>query len=109
MPNSSKLKRSNITEIQNFGIIAEPVTAGFGYLVIEYIEDSAILKQFARWHNFCARRYQAILSTIADTLQYAHVSHILHGNLHPGNILLVRNCALISHPCLKNCFNHLTI
>ncbi len=84
-----KLKRSNITEIQNFGIIAEPGNQqDFGYLVIEYIEESAILKQFAPGQSFAPDEIKPFLSAIADTLQYAHVSHILHGNLHPGNILL---------------------
>src|SRR6266581_1819459 len=84
-----KLKRSNITEIQNFGIIAEPGNQqDLGYLVIEYIEESAILKQFAPGKSFAPDEIKPFLSTIADTLQYAHVSHILHGNLHPGNILL---------------------
>jgi len=83
-----KLKRSNITEIQNFGIIAEPGNQpDLGYLVIEYIEDSAILKHFASGKMFAPDEIKPFLFTIADTLQYAHVSHILHGNLHPGNIL----------------------
>ena len=82
-----KLKRSNITEIQNFGIIAEPGDQqDHGYLIIEYIEDSAILQQFAAGKIFAPDEIKPLLSTIADTLQYAHVSHILHGNLHPGNI-----------------------
>src|SRR6266702_1741971 len=84
-----KLKRSNITEIQNFGIIAEPGNQqDLGYIVIEYIEESAILKQFAPGKSLAPDEIKPFLSTIADTLQYAHVSHILHGNLHPGNILL---------------------
>src|SRR5947199_7713263 len=28
------------------------------------------------------------LSPIASALHYAHVSNILHGNLHPGNLLI---------------------
>src|SRR6266581_881729 len=84
-----KLRRSNITEIQNFGIIAEPGNQqDLGYLVIQYIEESAILKQFAPGKSFAPDEIKPFLSAIADTLQYAHVSHILHGNLHPGNILL---------------------
>src|SRR5437773_10599943 len=40
-----KLKFSNITELQNFGILVEPGNQqDLGYLVIEYIEESAILK-----------------------------------------------------------------
>ena len=83
-----KLKRSNITEIQNFGIITEPGNhQGLGYLVIEYIEDSVVPNHFTSCKIFAPDAIKPFLSTIADTLQYAHVSHILHGNLHPGNIL----------------------
>src|SRR6266496_1898593 len=83
-----KLKRSNITEIRNFGIIAEPGNQqDLGYLVIEYIEDNTRRKQFASGKLFAPDEIKPFLSTIADTLQYAHVSHILHGNHHPGNIL----------------------
>ncbi len=83
-----KLKRSNITEIRNFGIIAEPgIQQDLGYLVIEYIEDNTMRKQFASGKLFAPDEIKPFLSTIADTLQYAHVSHILHGNLHPDNIL----------------------
>src|SRR6266487_6249277 len=83
-----KLKRSNVTEIRNFGIIAEPGNQqDLGYLVIEYIEDNTMHKQFASGKLFAPDEIKPFLSTIADTLQYAHVSHILHGNLHPDNIL----------------------
>jgi Rad3-related DNA helicase/serine/threonine protein kinase len=83
-----KLKRSNITEIQDFGVIAQPGNQqNLGYLAIEYIENIAILQQFAAGKSFAPNEIKPFLSTIADTLQYAHVSHILHGNLHPGNIL----------------------
>ncbi len=83
-----KLKRSNITEILNFGIITEPSNQqGLGYLVIEYIEDSTVPNHFTAGKFFAPDVIKPFLSTIADTLQYAHVSHILHGNLHPGNIL----------------------
>lgn len=84
-----KLKRSNIIEIQDFGVIAQPGNQqDLGYLVIEYIENIAILKQFAAGKHVAPNEIKPFLSTIADTLQYAHVSHVLHGNLHPGNILL---------------------
>lgn len=83
-----KLKRSNITQIYDFGIIAEPGDQqDLGYLVTEYIEGIAILKQFTSGKHVAPNEIKPFLSTIADTLQYAHVSHILHGNLHPGNIL----------------------
>jgi Rad3-related DNA helicase/serine/threonine protein kinase len=83
-----KLKRSNITEIQDFGIIEEKGNQqDLGYLAIEYIEDSTIHNKFSVGKIFAPDEIKPPLSIIADTLQYAHVSHIMHGNLHPGNIL----------------------
>jgi Rad3-related DNA helicase/serine/threonine protein kinase len=84
-----KLRRSNITEILDFGIIAEPGNQqDLGYHIIEYIEEKAKAEQFTTGKIFAPDQIKPYLSTIADTLQYAHVSHILHGNLHPGNILV---------------------
>jgi ATP-dependent DNA helicase DinG len=83
-----KLKRSNITQLHDFGVIAEPGSQqGLAYLVIEYIEGIDNLKQFAADKRVAPNDIKPLLSTLADTLQYAHVSRILHSNLHPGNIL----------------------
>src|SRR6266567_8717281 len=84
-----KIKHRNITEIVDFGIIADiDKQQEHGYHVIEYVEGGAILNQFIAGKRHTPNEIKPVLSTIADTLQYAHVSHILHGNLHPGNILL---------------------
>ncbi len=83
-----KLRRSNITELLNFGIITEPGNLqNLGYHVIEYIQDIANSEQFTSDKLFAPDQIKPYLSTIADTLQYAHVSQMMHGNLHPGNIL----------------------
>jgi len=84
-----KIKHRNITEIVDFGIIADiDKQQEHGYHVIEYVEGGAILNQFIAGKRHTPNEIKPVLSTISDTLQYAHVSHILHGNLHPGNILL---------------------
>jgi Rad3-related DNA helicase/serine/threonine protein kinase len=84
-----KLRRRNITEIVNFGIITEPGNQqNLGYHVIEYIQEIANAKQLPTGKIFAPDQIKPYLSTIADTLQYAHVSQMLHGNLHPGNILV---------------------
>lgn len=84
-----KLKCSNITETLDFGIFADPGSQeDHGYLVIEYVEAETILKQFAAGKRHTPNEIKPFLFPIAETLQYAHASHIVHGNLHPGNILL---------------------
>ena len=83
-----KLRRNNITEIHNFGFISEPgKLQDLGYHVIEYIQDIANTEQYTSGNLFAPDLIKPFLSTVADTLQYAHVSKVLHGNLHPGNIL----------------------
>lgn len=83
-----KLKHSNITKLLNFGIItASGNNNNVGYHVIEYIQDIANAEQSTPGTIFASDQIKPFLSTIADTLQYAHVSQMLHGNLHPGNIL----------------------
>ncbi len=83
-----KLRRNNITETHNFGFISEPgKLQDLGYHVIEYIQDIANTEQYTSGNLFAPDQIKPFLSTVADTLQYAHVSQVLHGNLHPGNIL----------------------
>ena len=83
-----KLRRNNITEIHNFGFISEPgKLQDLGYHVIEYIQDITNTEQYTGGNLFAPDQIKPFLSTIADTLQYAHVSQVMHGNLHPGNIL----------------------
>lgn len=82
-----KLRRSHITEILNFGLISEPgKLQDLGYHIIEYIQDIANTEQYSPGHLSAPDQIKPFLSTIADTLQYAHVAQVLHGNLHPGNI-----------------------
>src|SRR5437667_6443620 len=83
-----KLRHTNINELHDFGIITEPGNQqDLGYHVIEYIQGIEDAEQLTSGKIFAPDQIKPFLSTIADTLQYAHVSHILHGNLHPGNIL----------------------
>jgi serine/threonine protein kinase len=73
-----KLKPSNIAELLDFGIISDSDSEQeLGYHVIEYIEGNTILRQFAPGERYEPNEIKPFLSTIADTLQYAHVSHIL--------------------------------
>jgi len=90
-----KIKHRNITEIVDFGIIADTdKQQEHGYHIIEYVEGGTILNQFIAGKCHAPNEIKPVLSIIADTLQYAHVSHILHGNLHPGNILTGENNAI---------------
>jgi Rad3-related DNA helicase/serine/threonine protein kinase len=108
-----KLRRSNITELHDFGIISEPgKQQDLGYHVIEYIQGIENAEQLHTVKIFAPDQIKPYLSTIADTLQYAHVSHILHGNLHPGNILFGEELRITDFSPMPQeflqPFNHLT-
>jgi Rad3-related DNA helicase/serine/threonine protein kinase len=82
-----KLRRSNITELIGYGFVTyADQQQDYGYHAIEYIQDIVHIGESAPVHTFAPDQIKPLLSTIADTLQYAHVSQVLHGNLHPGNI-----------------------
>ncbi|HEU5374564.1 MAG TPA: helicase C-terminal domain-containing protein [Ktedonobacteraceae bacterium] len=83
-----KLKHRYITEILDFGMLqAGDPADDYGYLVAQYIEGSTIRARFVEGQAYPADEVKRALSPLADALHYAHVMHITHGRLHPGNIL----------------------
>src|SRR5690348_15318448 len=75
-----KLRRSNITEIISYGFITDiDQQQNFGYHVIEYLQDIVYLTESAPVNRYAPDQIKPFLSTIADTLQYAHASKVLHG------------------------------
>lgn len=83
-----KLKHRNITEVQDSGFlpIGDPAD-DYGYLVTQYTEGSTIRERFVAGQCYPPDEVRRALFPLADALQYAHALHIVHGNLHPGNIL----------------------
>lgn len=84
-----KLKHRNMSEIMDAGMtqIGEPAE-NYGYLVVQYIQGSTIHTRFAPGQCYAPDEVRAVLFPLADTLQYAHKLLAIHGNLHPGNVLL---------------------
>lgn len=84
-----KLKHRNMSEIMDAGMaqIGEPAE-DYGYLVVQYIQGSTIHTRFAPGQCYAPDEVRAVLFPLADTLQYAHKLLAIHGNLHPGNVLL---------------------
>lgn len=83
-----KLKHRNITEVQGCGLlpVGDPAD-DYGYLVMQYTQGATIRERFVAGQCHPTDMVLRALSPLADALQYAHTSHIAHGNLHPGNIL----------------------
>nr|HET6902466.1 helicase C-terminal domain-containing protein [Ktedonobacteraceae bacterium] len=94
-----KLKHRYIAEVLDGGF--SDLGQGsdeYGYLVMQSVEGETALQRFAPDRRYTAVEVKPFISTIASALHYAHVSAIIHGNLHPGNILIdSRNDILLTH------------
>ncbi len=87
-----KLKHRNIAEIQDAGFTS--TTNGkeeYGYHVVQYVLEDTITQRFAAGQQNKPDEVKRVLSPVADALHYAHVMNIVHGNLHPGNLLIAEN------------------
>jgi len=82
------LKSRSIVEIIETGTIRSGNPTGeYGYIVMQYIEGSTIRERFAEGRCYPSQEVKRVLSPLADALRYAHVKNVVHGNLHPGNVL----------------------
>ena len=84
-----RLKHRHIIEVQDFGLL--PNTDGAqdcAYLVTQYAAGGSIATRIMPGQRIPADEVKRILSPIADALHYAHINNIVHGNLHPGNLLV---------------------
>ena len=87
-----KLKHRNIIEVQDFGFV--PIHGqnlheqDCTYLVTQYASGGSIAQRIIPGQRIPADEVKRILSPIADALHYAHINNIVHGNLHPGNLLI---------------------
>lgn len=82
-----RLKHRNIVEVQDADILQDAQGRSCGYLVREYIEGEALSQHIPPGSRLAPDEVKRLITPIADALQYAHTSGIVHGNLHPGNIL----------------------
>src|SRR6266851_1072273 len=84
-----KLKHRNIIEVMDYGFAPDlDGEQNCGYLVMQYAANGSITKRFTIGQRIPADEVKRILSPVADALHYAHVNNVVHGNLHPGNLLL---------------------
>jgi Rad3-related DNA helicase/serine/threonine protein kinase len=87
-----KLKHRNIIEVLDGGFTSLGHDDDeFGYLVMQSISGETALQRFTPGQCYPVAEVKSFISTIASALHYAHVSSIVHGNLHPGNILIAPN------------------
>ncbi|MGB8348734.1 MAG: helicase C-terminal domain-containing protein [Ktedonobacteraceae bacterium] len=85
-----KLKHRSIVEIYDGGLT--PQRSEFGCLVMQYITAGTPLTgRIAAGQQLAPDEVKRFLSPVASALHYAHVSQIVHANLHPGNLLIDSN------------------
>lgn len=83
-----KLKHRHIIEVQDFGLLQNlAAEQDCGYLILQYAPGGSISKRINPGQQVPVDEVKQILSPIADALHYAHVNTVIHGNLHPGNLL----------------------
>ncbi len=80
-----KLKHRNIVNLLDANFDGDN-----GYLVMEYHASETLSHHFTPGKHIAPDEAKRYLSPIAGALHYAHMNNIVHGNLHPDN-LLVRN------------------
>ncbi len=94
-----KLKHRNIAEVLDGGFT--DLGKGpdeYGYLVMQNVEGETALQRFIPGKRSTVAEVKPFISTVASALHYAHVSTIIHANLHPGNIRIdSRNDILLTH------------
>lgn len=83
-----KLIHRNIIAVQDYGLHPAGVPdQHYGFLVMQYMESQPISKRFVEGESTPPDEIRRILLSLTEALQYATATHMVHGNLHPGNIL----------------------
>ena len=88
-----KLKHRQVIETHDFGFVqdADNDEGDLAYLVLQYLPGETLRQHVPPGRRIPADEVKRRLSPIASALHYAHVSGIVHGNLHPGNLLIDPN------------------
>jgi Rad3-related DNA helicase/serine/threonine protein kinase len=85
-----KLKHRSIVEIYDGGLT--PQREDYGCLVVQYLAGGIPLTQrIGAGQQLVPDEVKRFLSPTASALHYAHISQIVHANLHPGNLLIDAN------------------
>ncbi len=88
-----KLKHRHVVEIHDFGFVQDTDNdeGDRAYLVLQNVPGETLRQHVPAGQRILADEVKRRLSPIASALHYAHVSGIVHGNLHPGNLLIDPN------------------
>lgn len=89
---NAALKHGNIVEILDFGVS----DSGVPFLVQDYIEGATLEEYLAEHGPLSTGEVISFFAEIADALAYAHSKGVMHRDLKPGNLLVVRSDSRLS-------------
>jgi formylglycine-generating enzyme required for sulfatase activity len=87
----SKLSHPNIIKLFE----ADEVD-GIAFYVMDYVEGESLQQRLEREGPIGLKDALHIAAEVGDALQYAHEHRIIHRDIKPGNILLLRGHALVA-------------
>ena len=79
----AELNHPNIARLFDAGTTAD----GLSYLVMEYVEGSAI-NVYCDQHQLSVEQRLDLFRTVCEAVQYAHQHLVIHRDIKPGNILV---------------------
>ena len=83
-----RLKHPHIVGVTDYGI--DPRSGGVPYLVMEYLEGETLRQVLRKRHYLPLSEALPLLRSIGDAIDFAHDQGIIHGDLKPANLFLVR-------------------
>ncbi len=86
---ASKLDHPNIIRIFEFNIPEQ----GPPYLVMDYIEGQSLADLISSSGAIEQRRAISIMAMVLDGLEHAHKEGVVHRDLKPGNIMLLKDAS----------------
>lgn len=82
---ASRLSHPNIVTIHDFG-----VSENVPYLVMDFVEGVTLEDILDEQTNIPYGRAIALMQQLCDALQYAHEEDLIHRDLKPGNLMIVK-------------------
>ncbi len=83
---TNRLQHPNIIRVHDFGQLPD----GRFYLTTEYAEGEALDAAIARVFRFPVPAALNLLAQLADAVDHAHSRGVIHRDLKPGNLILVK-------------------
>lgn len=85
-----KLNHPNIVKVNDFGFTAQKEP----YFVMEFLEGINLGKLIAQKEKLSPVIFFSVFSQVCDGLQYAHEQGVVHRDVKPSNIMIVKESGL---------------